>query len=216
MSRAFDTDKRDTIINLLRDAGCSNDDKKLVQYLLFNPKLKVRVNCSLSEIFESLLGAFQEDSISGKLFTFVLAAALHHLRAVTGRPNPPVWEGIPMEWQYSDDCDFNDEDKATLVELEKQAKITLGEWNLSVNVSKTECVTFYVAKKRDKDCTNKALLRPWGGLRSSSMEAPGLHDTNFNTQCYKDAICLTSRWKVRFGQNGPFKIKPKRCSTSQC
>ena len=80
-------------------------------------------------MFESLLGAFQGDSLSGKLFTLVLAAALHHLRAVTGRPNPPVWEGIPMEWQYSlNDCDLNDEDKAVLVELEKQAKIMLGEW----------------------------------------------------------------------------------------
>ena len=38
------------------------------------------------------------------------------------------------------------------------------------------------------------LLRPCiGGLRSSSMEAPGLHETNFNTQCYNDAIGLTSR-----------------------
>ena len=34
-----------------------------------------------------------------------------------------------MEWQYSlNDCDFNDEDKTVLVELEKQAKIMLGEW----------------------------------------------------------------------------------------
>ena len=32
-----------------------------------------------------------------------------------------------MEWQYCDDCDFNDEDEAALIELEKQAKITLAE-----------------------------------------------------------------------------------------
>ena len=54
ISRAFDTFKRDTMINLLRDASCSNDDIKLVQYLLSNTKLKVRVNCPLSEMFESL------------------------------------------------------------------------------------------------------------------------------------------------------------------
>ena len=42
------------------------------------------------------------------------------------------------------------------------------------------------------------LLRPWG-LRSSSMEAPGLHETNFNTQCYNDAIDLTN-----FKMEGPF------------
>ena len=33
------------------------------------------------------------------------------------------------------------------------------------------------------------LLWPWG-LRYSYLEAPGVHDTNFNTQCYKDAIDL--------------------------
>ena len=47
------------------------------------------------------------------------------------------------------------------------------------------------------------------------MEAQGLHETNFNTQSYNDAIHLTSRWKVRFRQTFFFKIKPKRCSTSQ-
>ena len=32
------------------------------------------------------------------------------------------------------------------------------------------------------------------------METPGLNETNFNTQCYNDAVGLTSRWKVRFRQ----------------
>ena len=55
------------------------------------------------------------------------------------------------------------------------------------------------------------------GLRSSSMETPGLHETNFNTQCYKDAIDLTSRRMVRFRQtffqNEAQKVLYKR---SQC
>jgi hypothetical protein len=66
MSRAFDTVKRTTIIDLLQEAGCSSDDIRLVQYLLSNTQLKVRVNKTLSEEFESLLGAFQGDSLSGK------------------------------------------------------------------------------------------------------------------------------------------------------
>jgi len=147
-------------------------------------------------MFESLLGAFQGDSLSGKLFTLVLAAALHHLRAVTGRPNPPVWEGIPMEWQYSDDCDFNDEDKAALVELEKQAKITLGEWNLSVNVSKTEYVTLYVAKKGDKDCNNKSLHKdePW---RSSKLLGSLLcSERDVASRCIKGDIAFRKFEKV--------------------
>ena len=68
-------------------------------------------HCRKSEEFESLLRAFQGDSLSGKLFTFILAAALHHLRVVSGIANPPVSElGFPTEWKYSDDCDFADED----------------------------------------------------------------------------------------------------------
>ena len=41
------------------------------------------------------------------------------------------------------------------------------------------------------------LLRPWGP-QIQLPGGPGVHDTNFNTQCYNDAIDLTSRWKVRF------------------
>ena len=90
MSRAFDTVKRDTIMRVLEDAECSKDDMRLVQYLLSSTNLCVRVGSSLSEDFERMLGAFQGDSLSGKLFTLVLAGALNHLRTVSGRPNPPV------------------------------------------------------------------------------------------------------------------------------
>ena len=72
MSRAFDTVKRDVIIEVLKDAGASEDDVRIVQYLLSNTKLKVRVNSTFSEVFETLLGAFQGDSLSGKLFTLIL------------------------------------------------------------------------------------------------------------------------------------------------
>ena len=58
ISRAFDTVKRETIINVLKDAGSDEDDIRFVQYLLSNTFLSVRVNSTLSEEFESLLGAF--------------------------------------------------------------------------------------------------------------------------------------------------------------
>ena len=160
MSRAFDTVKRTTIIDLLRDAGCSEDDVRLVSYLLSNTMLRVRVNNSLSEEFESLLGAFQGDSLSGKLFTLVLAGALHHLRAVSNRPNPPVSSlGMPIEWEYADDCDFADEDMETLKDLEKLAQTILPQWNLKMNETKTEYVEFYLAKDGDLDEQNQPLFK---------------------------------------------------------
>lgn len=169
MSRAFDTVKRDTIINILHEAGCSEDDTRLVQYLLSNTRLRVRVKSSLSDEFESLLGAFQGDSLSGKLFTLVLAAALHHLRAIRGCANPPINElGLPTEWEYSDDCDFADEDIEYLESILPQVKDVLGEWNLEVNESKTEFTTVYIAKQSDRDQNNQPLANnePWRSNKS--------------------------------------------------
>ena len=48
MSAAFDTIKRSTILNLLSDAGCSDDDIRLVRFLLSNTVIKIRVNSSYS------------------------------------------------------------------------------------------------------------------------------------------------------------------------
>ena len=82
MSAALDTIKRLTILNLLVNAGCTEDEVRLVRFLLSNTMLRVKVNNALSAEFESLFGAFQGDCLSGCLFTLLLAAALNHLRAV--------------------------------------------------------------------------------------------------------------------------------------
>ena len=71
MSAAFDTIKRKTVLKLLTDAGCTEDEVRLVRYLLANTKLRVRINSDMSVEFESSIGAFQGDSLSGKLFTLV-------------------------------------------------------------------------------------------------------------------------------------------------
>ena len=115
----------------MKDACCSEDDIRFVQYLLSNTFLRVPVNSSLSEEFESLLGAFQGDTLSGKLFTFILAAALHHLRVVSGIANPPVSElGFPTEWEYSDEYEFADEDIEKLRTFLPAMKEVLKDWNL--------------------------------------------------------------------------------------
>ena len=168
MSKAFDTVKRATIIDRLYDAGCCSDDVRLVQYLLSNTRLKIKVNKSLSEEFESLLGAFQGDSLSGKIFTLILAAALNHLRAVSGRPNSPISSiGLPLEWQYAYDCDFINEDIEQLRQVEEYAKQILPQWNLIVNKTKTEFVKVSLAIKNEKDDKDQPLINnePWRSSR---------------------------------------------------
>ena len=52
-----------------------------------------------------------QSSVLRCIFTLILAAALHRIRAVFGIANPPVSElGFPTEWEYSDEYEFADED----------------------------------------------------------------------------------------------------------
>ena len=44
MSFAFDTIRRETVFNSLNDAGCDDDDMKLVRLLLSNIKTRIKVN----------------------------------------------------------------------------------------------------------------------------------------------------------------------------
>ena len=103
MSAAFDTIKRRTVLKLLEEAGSTNDEVRLVRYLLANTKLRVRVNSETSVEFESTIGAFQGDSLSGKLFTLLLAGALYDVR---NRLESPISSGgFPIEEEYADDVD---------------------------------------------------------------------------------------------------------------
>ncbi|KAL5247848.1 hypothetical protein ACHWQZ_G019665 [Mnemiopsis leidyi] len=148
MSSAFDTIKRSTVLALLIDAGCSEDEIRLVRFLLSNIKIKVKVNSEISIEFESSIGGPQRDSLSGKFFTLYLAAALYHLRAVTHRPTPPIEEtGMPLESEYSDDVDFMATSKEELENLLPVVKQVFNEWNLQINESKTEFVDFRIAGK---------------------------------------------------------------------
>ena len=166
MSSAFDTIKRSVLLELLADAGCSEDDIRLVRYLLSCTKLKIKVRSTVSGEFIVTIGAFQGDSLSGNLFTLYLAGALYHLRAFMSylRPNPPFAENLlPLEWEYADDADFTDEDKKNLESMLPICKEILEEWNLFVNESKTEFTHIYLAEKNEVDDKGEPLRgrEPW-------------------------------------------------------
>ncbi len=170
MSSAFDTIKRSTILRLLEDAGCSEDDVRLVRLLLANTTIRVRVNSDFSAEFVSTNGSFQGDSLSGALFTLTLAGGLYQVRAVVPeRPNPPISDtGMPLEWEYSDDTDFVDPELEPLQELLPICRDVFSEWNLQVNEDKTEFVHFYVAGKDDVNTDGEPLLgnEPWRFCKS--------------------------------------------------
>ena len=109
---------------------------------------QVKLKDALSSNFNSTLGAFQGDSLSGKLFTLVLAGALYDVRKKTGRSEPPISaEGLPKQWEYADDVDYEDESIDSLEKMFPQIRDILSDWNLFVNDTKTEYSRFYLADK---------------------------------------------------------------------
>ena len=102
------------------------------------------------------MGAFQGDCLSGCLFTLVLAGALCELRTTLAltinRPNPPISSiGLPLDTEYADDVDFNDEDEENLRAILPLATDILKSWNLFVNEDKTDFTHVYLARKGEKD-----------------------------------------------------------------
>ena len=162
MSSAFDTIRRTSILELLVKCGCNDDEVRLVRLLLSNTKLRVNVNGTMSVEFQSFLGAFQGDCLSGCLFTLVLAGALCDLRirlvVEIDRPNPPITElGLPLDTEYADDVDFNDEEEENLRTLLPMATEILKDWNLFVNEDKTDFTHVYLAKSGEKDEQGKLI-----------------------------------------------------------
>ena len=162
MSAAFNTICRQTTINLLIDAGCSRDDIRLVQYLLSNTKLTVTVNRSVSSEFTINIGAYQGDSLAGKVFTLNLAGALNHIRAVIGAttpsPNPPISDrGIPLESAYADDAELLDENGENLEKILNISKDILQDWSLFVNDDKTVFTRVYLAETDELDSHNNKI-----------------------------------------------------------
>ena len=76
------TINRETTLNPLEDAGCSNDGIRLVRFLLSNINITIKVNKSLSVVFQSAQGGPQGYTLSGLVFTLTLAGALYRLHSV--------------------------------------------------------------------------------------------------------------------------------------
>ena len=58
---------------------------------------------------------------------------------------------MPLETQYSDDTSFSNCRKKPQVDLYPVCKKVFGEWNLSVNDSKSEHPHFYLAKPKPQN-----------------------------------------------------------------
>ena len=138
-----------------------------------------RARSTVSGEFIVTIGAFQGDSLSGKLFTLYLAGALYHLRAFMSylRPNPAFAENLlPLEWEYTDDADFTDEDKKN---LESMLSFTNMQGDIGGVESKTAFTHIYLAEKNQVDDKGEPLRgsEPWRSSISLGSKLCGNEDS---------------------------------------
>jgi len=146
MSSAFDTIRHDTLFNIVKNF-LDEDEVRMIQLLLSNTTLDIRINKAEAEPFISNMGSPQGDALSGVLFDIYFEELLRKVRNFRhemksnkddeDNGNTPL-SFLPQEAIYAVDADFlttNENEKNIITN--KIGEILLRD-NLKVNNSKTE------------------------------------------------------------------------------
>ena len=151
MSSAFDTIRRDTLINIVKNF-LDEDEVRMIQLLLSNTTLDIRINKAETKPFNSNMGSRQGDALSGVLFDIYFEETLRKVRNFRhemksnkddeDNGNTPL-SFFPQEAIYADDADFlttNEHEKNIITD--RIGEILLRD-NLKVNNSKTEEIEIF-------------------------------------------------------------------------
>ncbi|CAH1277378.1 Hypp9590 [Branchiostoma lanceolatum] len=152
LSRAFDTVDRARLLSLLKDVVNDDDTVRMIQALLTDTTLAVRVRGEVAPQFQATVGSPQGDSLSPQLFNVYYEAALRDLR----RSSPPIPAEdkrlkLAAETQYADDLDFISTSSHHLEKIHEEAMKVLPEWKLHANAGKTERVHICHEKDREEE-----------------------------------------------------------------
>lgn len=139
----------------------NEDATRIIQYLLSNTQLAVRLGSGQSTSFVTTIGTPQGDSLSPILFVIYLEAALRDVRQRLPGSNQPA-NHLPFDLEYADDVDFVNSSSQWLHSIEPEVADILGEWYLTVNQTKTE----YTEARRDIDRSNEGwrMVKKLGSL----------------------------------------------------
>ena len=160
MSRAFDTISRPKLMHILKDqVKLDEDSLRLVEALLKDTTLRVRLDGKLSEPFSTSIGTPQGDCLSPVLFIVYLEATLRELRATAPkRCEADIKYKVPSEAIYADDTDFISLSKAWLKELLEFVPPILAEYYLIANKEKTDWQTMSKDSDEWKTCKKLGAL----------------------------------------------------------
>ena len=151
MSSAFDAIRRDTLINIVKNFH-DEDEVRMIQLLLSNTTLDIRINKVETEPFNSNMGSPQGDALSSVFFDIYFEESLRKVRNFRHEMknnkddeengNTPL-SFLPQEAIYADDVGFmttNENEKNIITD--KIGEILLRD-NFKVNNSKTEQIEIF-------------------------------------------------------------------------
>ena len=142
MSRAFDTINRAKLMRILReDVKLDEDALRLIQSLLADTNLKVKLGQFLSSAFQTTIGTPQGDGLSPILFAIYLECALREVRELSQEKRPLPDKKIPIEAIYADDTDFISSDLEFLDFLKNLIPPTIARYDLNANEKKWALTT---------------------------------------------------------------------------
>ena len=134
MSRAFDTISRQKLLQVMSTiVHC--DELRMIQMLMLNTTLEVKVGNHLAPSFKTTIGSPQGDSLSPVLFTCYLEEALKELRT---RVITNLSVEFPIETTYADDVDFINTNNIYLERILGIGTEILSGWDLKVDTAKTK------------------------------------------------------------------------------
>ena len=176
MSSAFDTIRREQLISIVKKF-LDEDEVRMIQLLLSNTTLDVRINNAETEPFISNMGSPQGDALSGVLFNIYFEELLRKVRTFRhemDRDDGEEMNGgnrsltfLPQEAIYADDADFlttSEEEKNTITE--KIGEILLRD-NLKVNSSNTEQTEIF---REDRNTERWRTVKKLGSLLGDTKD----------------------------------------------
>ncbi len=158
MSKAFDTINRKMLFQHLEEVLDSGELYHL-SLLTNKPKLKIKIENTITEPFQTTTGIMQGDCLSAVLFIFYLGKALSYNSIKIEADNKGIFY---IEPKYADDitsATINDENNTIMNRIDKEYPERLKEYHLKYNESKTEnhAVPPRTITKQPNPNTNKIL-----------------------------------------------------------
>ena len=146
MSRAFDTIRRDKLMQIL-ETFLNDSELRMIRLLLADTTLEPWLAKGSCAAFNTTIGTPQGDSLPSVLFIVYLEAALHNLRQMLPqRPQTDI--NLSLDIAYADDVVFVSHSRTFLDQVESIAPTCLRHWFLVVN----ECKTERTSMRRETNC----------------------------------------------------------------